>query len=195
VAKREIARIWEFFRLLYPCQVVLITAAHDGKANVMSSSALPVSFKPPLLAISVSPRRFTYELIKLQGEFAVNVPPSSLLDKVALCGSISGRDLDKFRFLGLTPIKAKVVGVPLVEECIAHLECKVVKEVEAGDHVLFVGEVLVAHVDGDLLMTDEDGVIMWDLDKADVLLHVGGNIYTTAAKPLKSSVKYSFFKK
>lgn len=195
MAKTELKRRWEFFRLLYPCQAVLITCAHRGRVNIMTSSTLPVSFKPPLLAVSVSPRRFSYELIKAQGEFVINVPTSKLLDKVVLCGYTTGRDVDKFRQLGLTPGKAKAVDVPIVEECIAHLECKVFKEVEAGDHCLFIGEVVAAYADQDLLAVDDDGIPLWNLERADVLLHVGGGFFTTPSKPLKAGVEYSFYGK
>jgi len=159
----------------------------------MTSSTLPVSFKPPLLAVSVSPRRFSYELIKQQGEFVVNVPTSRLLDEVVKCGSTTGRSVDKFRLLGLTPGRARRVEVPIVEECVAHLECRVFKEVEAGDHVLFIGEVVAAYAERDLLTADDDGIAMWDLERADILLHVGGGFFTTPSRPLKARVEYSFY--
>ncbi|PCN50046.1 flavin reductase [Candidatus Geothermarchaeota archaeon ex4572_27] len=192
--KSDLARMWEFFRLLYPCQVALITAAHGGRRDVMTSSAMPVSFKPPLLAVSISPKRFTYELIKAQGEFVVNVAPRSLMDKALLCGLKSGREVDKFEEVGLTPGRAKRVDVPIVEECLAHLECRVVREVEAGDHSLFIGEVLAAYAADDMLARDDDGIALWDLTKAEVLLHVGGAYFTVARDMVRSSVKYSFFR-
>lgn len=160
----------------------------------MTSSALPASFKPPLLVISVSPRRFSYELIKRQGEFVVNIPTVELLDKVVLCGHITGRGVDKFKQLGLTPGRARVVSVPIVEECVAHLECKVFKEVEAGDHCLFIGEVVATYAEQDLLTRDEDGIALWNLERAGILLHVGGRYFTTSKGALKAGVDYSFFR-
>ncbi|MCX8204827.1 MAG: flavin reductase family protein [Candidatus Nezhaarchaeota archaeon] len=194
MAKVALSRLWEFFRLLYPCQAVLITCAHQGRVNVMTSSALPSSFKPPLLVVSVSPRRLSYELIKQQGEFVVNVPTAELLDKVVLCGYTTGRDVDKFKQLGLTPRGARVVSVPIIEECVAHLECRVFKEVEAGDHCLFIGEVVAAYAEQGLLDKDEDGIALWNIEKANLLLHVGGRFFATPGRVLKAGVSYSFFK-
>jgi len=194
MAKAELPRIWEFFRLLYPCQAVLITCAHGGRANVMASSAMPASFKPPLLVVSVSPRRFSYELIKLQGEFVVNIPTLRLLDEVVACGSSSGREVDKVKRLGLTLGRARRVEVPIIEECAAHLECRVFREVEAGDHSLFIGEVVAAYAEEELLTTDDDGIAMWNLERADVLLHVGGNVFTVPKGSLRAKVRYSFFR-
>ncbi|MEM4700288.1 MAG: flavin reductase family protein [Candidatus Nezhaarchaeales archaeon] len=193
MAKAPLPRPWEFFRLLYPCQAVLITCAHRGRANIMTSSALPASFNPPLLVVSVSPKRFSYGLIKQQGEFAVNVPTVELLNKVVLCGYTTGRDVDKFTQLGLTPKKAKVISVPIIDECVAHLECKVFKEVEAGDHRLFIGEVVAAYAEQGLLTKDEDGITLWDVEKANILLHVGGRVFTKPGGALRADVSYSFF--
>lgn len=194
MVKVELLRLWEYFRLLYPCQAVLITCAHGGRTNVMTSSTMPASFKPPLLVVSVSPRRFSYELIKLQGEFVVNIPTSRLLDEVVACGSSSGREVDKVKKLGLTLGRARRVEVPIIEECAAHLECRVFKEVEAGDHSLFIGEVVAAYAEEGLLTTDDDGIAMWDVERADVLLHVGGGVFTVPKGALRSKVRYSFFR-
>ena len=102
---------------------------------------MPVSIEPMLIAIAVSPRRFSHDLIARSREFVVNVPPSRLLPAVWYCGTVSGRDGDKFDGAGLTAAQANVVSAPLVAECLAHIECRLVKTVTVGDHSLFVGEV------------------------------------------------------
>ncbi|MEM2533860.1 MAG: flavin reductase family protein [Candidatus Nezhaarchaeales archaeon] len=193
MVKLEVKRLWEFFRLLYPCQVVFITCYANGRSNVMTSSALPVSFKPPLLAVSIAPTRYSYHLIRMGREFVVNIPSASLMEKALLCGMTSGRGMDKFKELALTPAKARLVAAPIIQECIAHLECRLVKEVEAGDHVLFIGEVLTAYAEADLVSEDDDGILVWNLEKANLLLHVGGRVFTVPGKPVKALTAYSFF--
>jgi flavin reductase (DIM6/NTAB) family NADH-FMN oxidoreductase RutF len=82
-----------------------------------------------------------------QKEFVVNSPGIGISDKVHLCGVKSGRDTDKWRETGLTPVPAQRVKPPLIDECYGHIECKVVNVVTCGDHTLFVGEILAASID------------------------------------------------
>ncbi len=86
-------------------------------------------------------------------EGVVNLPTSALLDKVLACGKVSGRDVrDKFAMTGLTPLPAQKVKPPLIAECPVNLECRLLEDPEpVGDHDLFKGEVLVEHVDADLV--------------------------------------------
>jgi flavin reductase (DIM6/NTAB) family NADH-FMN oxidoreductase RutF len=100
-----------------------------------------------MLAIAVAPARFSHDLIANSGEFVVNVPGSNLLKAVWLCGTKSGRDCDKFAEAGLTALPGRVVGAPLVGECFGHAECRVVDAPTAGDHTVFMGEVVAASVE------------------------------------------------
>lgn len=76
----------------------------------------------------------------------VNVVDEKLMEAVRVCGEKSGREVDKFALAKLTPEKGVKVNSPLIKECPVSIECKVVKEVEVGDHVWFIGEVIAAHV-------------------------------------------------
>jgi len=104
-----------------------------------------------LVCIGVSPKRYSHNLIAESGEFVVNVPSIDIEKEMHFCGTKSGRDLDKFKETGLTPVPAKKVKSPLIAECFGHLECKVVQSHTCGDHTLFVGEVLDSSIDEEVL--------------------------------------------
>jgi flavin reductase (DIM6/NTAB) family NADH-FMN oxidoreductase RutF len=129
------------YRLLYPMKVVLVTSGHDGKDNVMTACwCFPLSADPPLFGVSVSKKRFSYNLIEESKEFVINVPGPDLIDAVRICGENSGADKDKFALAKLTKTKSVRVSAPSISECHTSIECKVVDSIETGDHVLFVGE-------------------------------------------------------
>ena len=172
-----------FQRLLHPRPVVLITSVgKKGKPNIMSVAWIsPVSKNPPLIVISVGESHYSHRLIEETGEFVVNIPTEDLVEQVELCGRKSGRCLDKFEASGLTAKPAKTVGAPIIEECIGHLECRVVNKFSAGDHTIFVGKVLAAYADDGLFVDD-----LWDTSKAKILCHAGSNAYSTLEKLLKA---------
>lgn len=136
-----------------PSIVVMATCAgSDGKPNIITLGMyMPISFDPPLVCIGISPKRHSHRLIEETGEFVVNVPSIDLEEEMHFCGTKSGRDYDKFKETGLTPVPASKVRPPLIKECYGHLECKVVQSYVCGDHTLFVGEVIAARADDDVL--------------------------------------------
>ena len=104
----------------------------------------------------------------------INIPGVELALKVQECGRVSGRTHAKFEEVGLTPKPSKKLKTPIVEECLAHLECKLFKSLEVGDHTFFVGRVVEAYADEKVF---KRGV--FDLNKAKILYHVGGSSFTT----------------
>lgn len=136
-----------------PSSVVMATCVDaEGKANIITLGMyMPISFSPRLICIGISPKRFSHDLIVDAGEFVVNVPSIDLTDVMDFCGTESGRIHDKFAATGLTPTPARMVRPPLIKECFGHLECKVVQTFVCGDHTVFVGEVVAASVDEDVL--------------------------------------------
>jgi flavin reductase (DIM6/NTAB) family NADH-FMN oxidoreductase RutF len=173
----ELVDVSSFSRLMHPYVTSLVTCIDaEGNANIITIAwAIPVSSRPPLMAISVAPPRHSFGLIQETGEFVVNIVPYELAEKALYCGRRSGRDVNKFDEAGLTAKPAKHVRPPIIAECIAHVEGRVVQDVEAGDHHLFVAEVLAAYARADVL--GDSG--MYDLSKARPLLHVGGKVFTT----------------
>lgn len=154
---------------VYP--VVLVTCTQKNDNIIPVGMCNLVSFSPPLIMISVGHTRYSHQIIKDSREFVVNIPTPKIAQKVQLCGSASGRDTDKFSKVGLTREKAEKVKAPLIKECPVNLECKVVNEVEAGDHTLFIGEVLAIHAEE-------------SLGPSDSLVYKGGTFYSV--KPLSS---------
>jgi len=138
------------------CDVVMATCVDsEGRANIITLGMyMPISFKPCLVCVGVSPKRYSHDLIAESGEFVVNAPSIGLEEETHFCGTKSGRDVDKFAETGLTPVPASRVRPPLIEECFGHLECRVVQSHVCGDHTLFVGEVLTAIIDEEVLSGD-----------------------------------------
>ena len=129
--------------------VVLATVSGE-KDNIITLAMCHVfSFKPPLLGIGVAPKRFSYGLLKNSHDFAVNIPSRNLLKAVEICGSKSGRRVEKFQASGLTREKADKISAPLIAECPVNIECVKVNELEAGDHTWFVGEIVAARAEPD----------------------------------------------
>lgn len=140
----------------FPC--VLVTTGE----NIITVAMVHIfSFSPPLLGIGISPHRYSYGVLKSTGEFVVNLPTSKLLSQVGYCGEYSGREVDKFAKTGLSRQNSLRVSTPGIEECPVNLECKVVKELELGDHTWFIGEVLACRVSP-------------DYEKGDAILYWGG---------------------
>lgn len=130
--------------------VYLISMQHEGKNNIITIGMFAFfSGNPTLVGIGVKPSRFSYEMIRKSREFIVNVVDGKLMYAVRVCGESSGRNLDKFKQANLTPIEGTKVKAPLIEESPLSLECKVVKEVETGDHNWFIGEVQMVHASQD----------------------------------------------
>lgn len=163
------------YRLLHPMHTVLVTSVgKTGKPNIITLAwAMPASISPPLVAISVSPRRHSHTLIEETKEFVVNIPTMDMLDKAVLCGTTSGRNHDKFKETGLTPLPGKKVKAPLIEECVGHLECKLHSQFTAGDHTIFLGEIVDALVDKGAFRDS------YDLGKTHMIFHLGGDKYST----------------
>ena len=137
----------------YPEWVVLIATVDEvGNPDVMPAGwAMVASHDPPLFAISVGHTRYTHKLIRSQKEFVVAFPGAGLREAIEYTGSCSGRDVeDKFKRSGLKPLRARRVCPPLLSGCAVNLECKLEGELEAGDHTVFLGKVVAAHVDEDV---------------------------------------------
>ncbi len=141
------AREGNSHHFFYPRQTVLVTSHFEGKDNAMVLDwTMPASFDPFMVAIAVGTSRHSYEMILKSEEFVLSVMPLSLKEKVLYFGTHSGRDGDKFEATGLARERASKVGAPLIRDAIANFECKVTSHVDAGDHVIFVGEVLEARI-------------------------------------------------
>ena len=159
------------YRLLHPMHTVLVSCVgKNSKPNITTMAwAMPTSIDPPLLAISLSPKRHSHMLIEESQEFIVNIPTLEILQAVIACGSFSGRSFDKFKKANLTQMPAKKVKAPAIRECIAHLECTLSDQFTTGDHTIFIGKIVEAYADMGIFTES------YDLKKARMLYHAGGN--------------------
>lgn len=145
----------EYLKHMWPMRTFLVTCmGKDERPNIISVSfCMPVSKTPPLLACAITSTAHSSRLIEEAGEFVVNVPLQALNDQIDYCGFHSGKDVDKFKETRLTAKPSRRVRAPIIDECVAHMECKLRQVVEAGDKKLFVGEVVEAYAEKAL----EDG--------------------------------------
>ncbi|OHC72483.1 MAG: flavin reductase [Rhodoferax sp. RIFCSPLOWO2_12_FULL_60_11] len=136
------------YGLLEPGPVVLLSTAHKGRANVMTMSwHTMMEFEPPLVGCIVSGRDFSFDALKATRQCVLNIPTADLKAAVVGCGNTSGRRVDKFEAFGLTPAPAALVDAPLIAECYANLECRVVDTRLMNRYNFFVLEVLKAWID------------------------------------------------
>lgn len=124
-------------------RIVLVSASHKGKNNFMPAAwCFPLSSEPPIFGVAIAKKRHTYGLVHESLEFVINIPGADLIEKIEKFGRTSGRDGDKFKEWNVTPEKSKKVGAFGIAECLVSIECRVVNEIEIGDHILFCGEAL-----------------------------------------------------
>lgn len=158
------------FTLIEPGPVVLITT-HDGaKANIMTISWTMVLDFIPQFAIATGAWNYSYAALRQQRECVIAIPGADLLDTVVGIGTCSGANTDKFAKFKLTPVQAGFVKPPLIDECLANIECKVIDIVER--HNIVVLEGLAAYVDDErkerrMLHAVGDGTFIVDGHKLD----------------------------
>jgi flavin reductase (DIM6/NTAB) family NADH-FMN oxidoreductase RutF len=162
-------------RLVHPMHTVLVSCVGKiEKPNIITLAwAMPTSINPPLVAISIAPRRQSHHLVEETKEFVVNIPTMEILKETLYCGRTSGKDHDKFKEAGLTPLPAKKVKPPIIKECVAHLECVLHGQFTTGDHTIFVGQIVAAYADKEAFTEG------YNLKKAKMIFHVDGNDFAT----------------
>lgn len=147
MGKRTLPRA-RVYRLLEPGPVTMVTTARKGRANIMTMSwHTMLEFEPPLVGCVISNRNHTFDILRSTRECVINVPTVELAKKVVACGNTSGRRVDKFEAFGLTPLPAARVSAPLIAECYANLECRVVDARLVTKYNFFILEVVKAWID------------------------------------------------
>ena len=146
--------------------LLLVTQGMDGKPNPMTIGwgTVGAIWGRPVFIVLVRPSRYSYSRLEENGDFTVNVAPTDLNDAVAYCGTISGRDKDKFKEMNLTAVPGRQVNAPIIEECVVHYECRTLhrndlvpdalvqairdRAYAGGDyHRVYFGEILAAYAD------------------------------------------------
>jgi flavin reductase (DIM6/NTAB) family NADH-FMN oxidoreductase RutF len=177
------------FRLINHGPTVLISSAHNFKRNIMAAAwVCALDFDPPKITAVIDKNTFTRELIEASGTFAINVPCVMQADLVTKLGSTSGRELDgtdKFAENKLETFAAMHISAPLLTDCVAWLECKIIPEPHnQNTYDLFIAEVVAAYTDERVF---SDG--RWHFDGHNDLRtihHVAGGAYFAAGTLLQA---------
>jgi flavin reductase (DIM6/NTAB) family NADH-FMN oxidoreductase RutF len=127
------------FTLMESGPVVLVTTNDSEKNNIMTISWTMVVGFTPLFAITTGPWNYSYAALHKSRECVISIPTVDLIDQVVGIGTCSGADTDKFKKFGLTPVKGKHVRSPLIKECLANIECKVIDIVKKHNIVVLEG--------------------------------------------------------
>lgn len=164
--------LWKPGNMLYPLPVVMVSMAdREGKKNIITIAwAGTVCTNPPMVSISVRPERYSYPILKETGEFVVNLTTRELAFATDYCGVKSGRDVDKFQEMKLTPLPGDQVKAPLIAESPVNIECRVRQILPLGSHDLFLADVAAVHAD-DRYMDENQ---KFHLEKAEPIVYSHG---------------------
>ena len=140
---------WKAGNMLYPVPAVMVSCQRPGeRPNIVTIAwAGTICSDPAMVSISVRKERYSYDIIKETGEFVINLTTNDLTFATDYCGVKSGRDVDKFKEMKLTPSKSKTIAAPGIAESPVSLECKVKQVIELGSHDMFLAEVTAVSVD------------------------------------------------
>ena len=166
--------------MLYPLPVVMVSVADkEGKSNILTVAwAGTVCTNPPMVSISVRPERYSYHMLKETGEFVINLTTRDLAKATDYCGVRSGRDVDKWKEMNLTPVPSLEVKVPSIAESPVNIECRVHHVEKLGSHHMFVAEVVAVQVD-DAYMDDKKS---FHLSQAKPIVYSHGEYYLLGEK-------------
>jgi len=172
--------LWKPGTMIYPLPAVMVTCGSGPEEyNIITISWTgTLCTDPPMCYISVRPIRHSYEIIKKNREFVINLTTKDLAFATDWCGVRSGKDHDKFMETGLTPVKASVVNAPMIEESPVNIEC-IVKEIkELGSHHMFISEVVAVNA-SQKYFDNSTGVFR--LVEANPLCYIHGKYYESGS--------------
>jgi len=146
VAKKSDFPVSEVRRFMEPGPIVLVSSAHKGERDIMTMGwHMVMGFEPSLIGCYIWDQNHSHGLIRKSRECVINVPTADMAAKIAGIGNSSGRETDKFEAFRLTPVKADEVSAPMIGECHANLECRLVDSSLIRTYSLFIFEVVKAH--------------------------------------------------
>lgn len=161
--------------MIYPLPAVMVTCGNDDKSNIITIAWTGILCSDPAMCyISVRPTRFSHQIIKESMEFTINLTNKELAYATDWAGVKSGKDLDKWKMLGLTPEKGVMVSCPSIKESPLAIECRVKEIVSLGTHDMFIADVLAVLAD-DRYIDTETG--KFDLAAAKPLAYSHGAYY------------------
>lgn len=169
-------KMWKPGTFLYPIPAVMVSCGTMEKSNIITVAWTGIlNTDPAMVYISVRPSRYSYNLIKEQGEFVINLTTKDLARATDWCGVRSGAQYDKFKEMNLHKEKANFVQCPMIKESPVSVECKVKEIHELGSHHMFVADVLAINADEKYI--DKNGA--FDISKCDLISYLNGHYYET----------------
>ncbi len=170
-----VKELWKPGNMLYPLPVVMVSMTdRQGRNNIITIAWTgTVCTNPPMVSISVRPERYSYPILQDTGEFVINLTTRKLVYAADYCGVKSGREVDKFSKLGLTPLRADRVMAPLIGESPVNIECRVVQTMPLGSHCMFLAKVEAVHAGEEYM----DGKHKFHLEKAEPVVYSHGAYY------------------
>ena len=155
----------------FPMPTAVITVGTGEEANLITLAYVgKVCGDPPIVVVSIQPKRHSYQLIEKYSEFVINYPTIKQLKETDYCGTRSGRDVNKWKELNLTREESSEVKVPMIKEFPWNMECKVINKIELGSHVCYFGKVVATHSDPKYVKTDS-----LDPEKFNFPAYIAGN--------------------
>ena len=171
--------MWKPGNFLYPIPAVMVSCGTMENSNIITVAWTGIlNTNPALVYISIRPTRYSYDIIKKQSEFVINLTTQDLAYATDWCGVKSGRDFDKFKTMHLTKQKANFVKCPMIEQSPVSIECKVRQIKELGSHHMFIAEVLAIHADEKYI--DKNGA--FDISKCNLIAYSNGGYYSLGKK-------------
>ena len=168
-------KIWKSGTFIYPLPVVMVSCGTMEKSNIITVAWTGIlNTNPATVYISVRPSRFSYNIIKEQKEFAINLTTKELVKATDWCGVKSGAKVNKFKEMKLHKEKGKFVKCPLIKESPVSIECKVKEIKKMGSHHVFISEVLSIDVDEKYI--DEKG--SFDISKCNLIAYANGKYFS-----------------
>ena len=171
--------MWKPGTFLYPLPAVLVSCGTMEKSNIITVAWTGIiNTNPAMVYISVRPSRYSYKLIKEQGEFVINLTNKELARATDRCGVRSGSKFDKFKEMRLHKEKANFVKCPMIKESPVSVECKVKEIKELGSHHMFIAEVLA--INSDEKYINDKGA--FDISKCNLIAYSNGHYYQMGKK-------------
>lgn len=170
---------WKTGTFVYPIPAVMVSCGTMEKSNIITVAWTGIiNTNPAMVYISVRPTRYSYNLIKDQGEFVINLTTKNLVKATDWCGVKTGAKVDKFKEMKLHKEKANFVKCPMIKESPVSVECKVKEIKELGSHTMFIAEVVAINVDEKYI--DNKGA--FDITKCDLMAYANGNYLAMGKK-------------
>lgn len=170
---------WKAGTFVYPIPAVLVSCGDEKEKNILTIAWTgTICTDPAMVYISVRKERHSYDIIKRTGEFCINLTNEDLAYATDYCGVKSGRDINKFEEMHLTPEKASIIKAPMIKESPVSIECRLKEIKELGSHDMFIAEVLAINVDDKYL--DETG--KFDMQKCKLIAYSHGEYFKLGEK-------------